>query len=107
MRQIEDRWRINIRDPPNPTETIMKIINDFKYSSSQLQDVHNYKNYKFRNYIANKCSQICLSKTNFQDCLSNCAENLAFSNKRFENSLDKFEETYSAYELAGKDYFKS
>lgn len=107
MRQIEDRWRINIRDPPNPSETIMNIINNFSYSSSQVQDVHNYKNFKFRNYIANKCSKICLDKSNFNDCLNNCAYNLEMSKKSFENSLDRFEEKYSAYELAGKDYFKS
>jgi hypothetical protein len=107
MRQIEDRWRINIRDPPNPNETLLKIINDFKYTSTQIKDVHNYRDSKFQNYILNKCSQICFKRNSFNDCMTNCAENLTLSNKRFENSLDEFEEKYSAYEISGKDYFKS
>jgi len=107
MRQIEDRWKINIRDPPNTNETIMKIIEDFKFTSPQIKDVHNYRNSKFKNYILNKCSQVCFKKDNFNECWKNCAKNLEYSNKSFDRSLDLFEQKYSAYEIAGKDYFKN
>ena len=105
MRQIEDRWRINISDPPNTSEMYLNLINNFKMNSSQQRDVRGYSNYVLRNYITNKCSNRCLSidNINYKSCIENCSTKLLQSNKILDEQLEEFQD--KARKLGDKVFF--
>jgi len=109
MRQIEDRWRINYRDPPNPSEEYSKLINSFKYNESQRYDISKYRTHVFRKYLNNRCTNICLNikNLNYQTCVSNCYSKFIKSDNLMESCVNIFEDTYKNYKLAGKEYFQS
>jgi len=82
----------------NNTEFNTQAFNNnnkrFKYSdeipklkNSQLEEILNYRNYKFQNYLSKKCSELCIKKQNYQECLDNCMEKLINSNILFEKFL--------------------
>ena len=58
-----------------------------KLKNSQLEEILNYRNYKFQNYLSKKCSELCIKKQNYQECLDNCMEKLINSNIQFEKFL--------------------
>jgi hypothetical protein len=58
-----------------------------KLKNSQLEEILQYRNYKFQNYLSKKCSEICIKKQNYQECLDNCMEKLINSNILFEKFL--------------------
>lgn len=109
MRQIEDRWRINYRDPPNYNEEFIKMISNFNFNNSQVDDISNYRNLMFKKYLNKKCSSVCfnIQKLTFQQCFSNCVAKFMSSENMFEDEMDRFEDKMSSFEASGKDYFKN
>ncbi len=107
MRQIEDRWRILKRDPPNEAQVISNIINNFNFTSYQNQDINNYKNGLFNAYRLDKCSLVCLSKSNYRECLDVCNTNLIESKRTLDTSLSTFYDKVKEMEKAGLEYFKN
>ena len=107
MRQIEDRWRVDYKDAPNPNEEFMKLMNSFNFNQTQITDISKYRDYVFRRYLSNKCSGICLkiNYLNYSNCLSNCYSKLISSNSLMDECIDSFQETYNSYESGGKSYF--
>ena len=92
MRQIEDRWRPNIRDPPNVSEMYLNLINGFTMNASQQSDVSAYSQRVLRGYINAKCSNVCLNvdKLDFKTCLSNCNAKLLQSDKLLTQGVEDF-----------------
>jgi hypothetical protein len=58
-----------------------------KLNKAQLEEILEYRNYKFQIYLSNKCSGVCIKKSNYKDCLDNCIEKLINSNMLFERYL--------------------
>ncbi len=107
MRQIEDRWRIDHKDPPNSSEVYKNIMESFVYNDSQKQDISNYQTYVIKKYLNNKCLKVCMSNSNYANCLSNCYSKLIKSDELFNGCVDEFSQTMENYRLGGKDYFQN
>jgi hypothetical protein len=92
MRQIEDRWRINLRDPPNVSEMYLNLINQFTMNQAQKSDVGAFSQRVLRNYITGKCSSACLKmdKIDYKSCIENCNAKLLQSDKLMTEGIEDF-----------------
>jgi hypothetical protein len=109
MKQIDEQWRENPNDPSNRTEVLGKIMNSFEYSETHLNDIQNYRDTIYSQFLRKKCADVCLNanKLPFNSCLENCGEKLIETTHLFEDISDKFSKTYLSHIQAGRDYFKS
>lgn len=107
MRQIEDRWRINMNDQPNMSESYIKILDSFKFNQSQLWDVSRYRSLMFKKYVNNKCSSVCLPNADYSQCFDKCVAKLNKSDNILNNSKENFEKEYNDFLVSGKPYFQS
>ena len=104
MRQIEDRWRINLRDPPNVSEMYLNLLKSFTINPAQQADISAHTKRVLRNYINGKCSSACLTIDNvdFKSCIENCNAKLLQSNKLMAEGVQEFKERSAKL---GKDLF--
>jgi hypothetical protein len=104
MRQIEDRWRINLRDPPNVSEMYLNLINQFTMNPAQKSDVSAYTQRVLRNYINGKCSSACLTmdKLDYKSCIENCNAKLLQSDKLMAEGVEEFNQRSAKF---GKNLF--
>lgn len=109
MRQIEDRWRINPRDPPIVAETYLNIIKSYKLTDNNHKDINRYAQRQFSQFINQKCTKICfgIKNANFNNCLDNCSSKLLAASKEYESVQEDFNKVYETYEKSGSNYFQS
>lgn len=92
MRQIEDSWRINPRNPPNHFEVLANIHSKNVLNSEDHLELINYRKNLFKDLINKKCSSVCLNSKdlNFKNCFDNCEA-------KFQNADRIFETTKKVY----------
>ena len=85
MRQIEDSWKIKLKNPPNPFEVYENIQSNNFLNSDYNQELNNYRKKNLKQIINKKCSSICLNsiEINFKLCFDNCEEKLQKSDYLF------------------------
>ncbi len=105
MRQIEDRWRINVRELPNNLELYSNMINNYQFNDGQLKDIRNYASIMFRRNLTMRCSDICLQNTEYTSCLSNCYKKHISSKTLMSNTINQFQKSFKEYEDNGRNYF--
>lgn len=105
MRQIEDRWRVNIRDPPNNSEMYLNLLNNFTINQSQSRDIKSYAQHMLKSYVSNKCSDACLKVPNvdYKNCIQNCSQKLIDSRNIFLEQVNEFEDKFT--KLGDKVFF--
>jgi hypothetical protein len=94
MRQIEDRWRPNLRDLPNEYEMYSNMINKYVYNKSQVEDIRSYSRHTLKKFIAGKCLNICLRSKNidYKSCVENCSLKLLQSDSIMISEKEKFDQ---------------
>jgi hypothetical protein len=93
MRQIEDRWRVNVRDIPNSYEMYNNLLKKYIYNESQINDIRSYSIRSLRNFVNGKCNTYCLKSSNvaYKSCVENCSLKLLESDKILQSEFSKFE----------------
>jgi hypothetical protein len=109
MRQIEEQWRIDARNPPNLTETLNSILHNYKYNQHEENEINNYSKTLFKNWINTKCSSVCLriKNTNYNDCLDSCLAKVLSSSSIYDKVENNFNSIYSVHQKVGTNYFQS
>jgi hypothetical protein len=92
MRQIEDSWKINPKNPPNQFEVLQNIHEKNVLSSEDHQELNNYRKNLIKNLINKKCSSICLTSKNlnFKECFDNCEAKLQYADNVFDSSKKEY-----------------
>lgn len=88
MRQIEDSWRINPRNPPNQFEVLGNIHSKNFLSGEDQQELNNYRKSLVKDLINKKCSSVCINSKdlNFKNCFDNCEAKFQNADQLFESS---------------------
>ena len=106
MRQIEDSWKINPRNPPNQFEVLENIHSKTVLSSEDHHELNNYKSNLFKKLINKNCSSICIGskEIQFKNCFDNCEAKLVLVGELFNNSKKEYLEYKTTQSFAGKQY---
>jgi hypothetical protein len=94
MRQIEDRWRPNVKDLPNESEMYTNMITKYVYNRSQVEDIRSYSRHTLQNFISKKCLNICIRSKNidYKTCFENCNLKLLQSDALMVSEKEKFDQ---------------
>lgn len=94
MRQIEDSWQVNVRNPYNEVEVIKNIHQKSILTDEDKMELKGYRNNLVKNLINKKCSTVCLNAkdTNFKNCFDNCEMKFQNADQLFERSKFEYSE---------------
>ncbi len=94
MRQIEDSWKINVRNPPNEVEVIKNLHEKSVLDQDDKIELKAYRIDLIRNLVNQKCSSKCLNAkdTNFKNCFDNCEAKFQNADNMFSQSKTEYTE---------------
>ena len=94
MRQIEDSWQVNLRNPRNDFETMKTIHQKSVLNEEDRFELNSYRKDLIKNLINNKCSSICLNakEINFKNCFDNCEFKIQNADELFSRSKNEYAE---------------
>jgi hypothetical protein len=94
MRQIEDSWKINAKNPSNEMEIIKNLHEKSELNDKDTKELKGYRINLIKNLINTKCSSICLNakNTNFKNCFDNCEAKFQNADQIFFQSKNEFNE---------------
>jgi len=97
MRQIEDSWKINPKNPPNQFEVLENIHSKNNLSANDHQELKNYRKTLLKELINKKCSSDCLNSKNlnFKNCFDNCEAKI----QNADNVLESSKKEYADYKF--------
>lgn len=92
MRQIEDSWQVNVRNPQNEFETLKNIHERSVLTAEDKIELNGYRNNLVRDLINKKCSSVCLNSkdTNFKNCFDNCETKLQNADQIFAYAKNEY-----------------
>lgn len=108
MRQIEDKWKIDPRDPPNIVENYKNIVGSASLSVNNEADVLNFRNHYLKNTVFKTCTKTCLTKEkDYKTCFDVCSYKFTASVDLFNDTANHFFEKFDACQITGKNYFQT
>ena len=92
MRQIEDSWQINTRNPHNEAEVIKNLHEKSVQSEEDKIELIDYRKNLIKNLINKKCSSVCFNAkdVNFKNCFDNCETKLQNADQMFTLSKNEY-----------------
>jgi len=92
MRQIEDSWQVNSRNPPNEEEVIKNLKEKSILTEEDKKELIGYRNNLVKDLINKKCSSVCLNAkdTNFKNCFDNCETKYQNADQIFSQSKTEY-----------------
>ena len=92
MRQIEDSWQVNSRNPPNEEEVIKNLKEKSILTEEDKKELIGYRNNLVKDLINKKCSSVCLNAkdTNFKNCFDNCETKYQNADQIFSKSKTEY-----------------
>ena len=92
MRQIEDSWKTNIRNPQNEFEVLKNIHEKSVLTEEDKNELKGYRVNLIKVLLNKKCSSVCLNSkdTTFKNCFDNCELKLQNADKMFAQSKNEY-----------------
>ena len=94
MRQIEDSWQTNIRNPQNEFEVLKNIHEKSVLTEEDKIELKGYRNNAVKELVNKKCSSVCLNAkdANFKNCFDNCELKIQNADQMFAQSKIEYAE---------------